>query len=153
MGAVAAHVDDRHGGNEFASPTSNGPAVRPCAKSDVRDHCSEARCVFVELRERLSPATDLDDLKPCFCKRGFQELSDEGVVLDQKQCGGCRHARAPDTETAGAHDRQIVCLSGVNRPNRADDPQAVAHDLVSGYSSSPTSWPGTVMRRSSSEKS
>ena len=31
------------------------------------------------------------------------------------------------TETAGAHDRQIVCLSGVNRPNRADDLVAVTH--------------------------
>src|SRR5829696_8659971 len=103
------------------------PTVWPCAKPDVGDHRSEPRHVRVEVRERLGPTADLDDIKPCACKRGFQELSDEGVVFDQKQCGGCRHARAPETETAGAHDPQIVCLSGVNRPNRADDPQALAH--------------------------
>src|SRR5215204_3481686 len=152
MGAVPAHVDDRHRGSELASPARDRPAVWPCTKPDVRDDRSEARCARFEVRERLGPAADLDDIKPCACERGFQEISDEGVVFDQKQCGGCRHAHAPETETAGAHDRQIVCLSGVNRPDRADDPQAVAHDLVSGYSSSPTSGPGTVMRCSRSEK-
>src|SRR3954462_15233708 len=95
MGAVAAHVDHRHVGNESASPASHRPAVRPCAKPDVRDDRSEARGIRFELCERLGPAADLDDLKPCVCEGGFKEISDEGVVFDQKQCGGCRHAVLP----------------------------------------------------------
>src|SRR4051795_7985234 len=135
-----------------ATTQPSGPA--PSLMSvDVGDHRSEPPCVRFEVRERFRPAADLDALKPCSCKRGFQELSDEGVVLDQKQCGGCRHASAPDTETAGAHDCQIVCLSGVNRPNRADDPQALTTQPCIRLLVLPASWPGTVMRCSRSEKS
>src|SRR3954453_22535696 len=67
-------------------------------KPDVGDHCSEARRIRLEFRERLCPVANLNNLKPGFRERSFQEVSSKGVVLDEKQRGGSCHANAPMTE-------------------------------------------------------
>jgi len=63
MDAVAAHVDDRDAGNEFAGMLANVPTSGASPEANVRNHSFELGAVCVQLGNGGFAIVSCDDLK------------------------------------------------------------------------------------------
>ena len=104
MGAVAAHIDDRHGGNELTGPPANGPSIRPGAEFDIGDNRPEPCWVRFDRPERITSGPRLDDLKAALRQRIFQEVDNEGS-------SSARRSRVPGVIRAPQQQPGFAALS------------------------------------------
>jgi hypothetical protein len=97
MTGGATHIDDRQGGDEFATASCDFPAVGPITKIYIGDQAVEPVLLRLQNREGFVPTDSYLEFKSTLAE-GVLDNRANGVIIfhEEKQCSGVHMMSRPN---------------------------------------------------------